>query len=483
MGTTEIVARFFAELSPGQVPERVRHEARRIVLDTAGCLIGGRACEVAPVADALARALGGEGGRGATLLGQGDAPLLAAIYANARLANALDFDETFPVGAHFGVGAVAAAMAMAQDRNVSGADFLNGVICGYELGARVASYIGPMVEVRDGKVAGFAKVWGVAAPVVAAAAGAAAKIAGLDADRFRQALGHALANAPLPAGALWSGAVDLPNSKYCDAGWCAMAGAFGVLAVEAGSTSFDNVLDGPHGLARMCGVESFDEALLTRDLGERWLLEDVTYKLWPTCRFTHHALSSLARILTDEGITADEITQITIETGPLAASPRFTKPRPATFASRCFSYPHMVAALVLGVPPGPAWLTPELARDPRILAIADKVRVVPHARGGDFVHTMENNQIRTMPGGARVKTPRGEFAAENDYALGDPWHAQTRVSDADLAGKFALMSGGSDAVVARAIGKIMSIDEQPSVQDMILSLDHIARETARARAA
>jgi 2-methylcitrate dehydratase PrpD len=337
-----------------------------------------------------------------------------------------------------------------------------------------------MAEVVDGQVKGFSPVWGVAAPVVLAAMGAAAAVARLDERQFAQAIGLAVSNSPLPAGALWSRTIDLPNCKYCDAGWCAVAGVFAVLSVEAGSTGFDDALDGPCGLARMCGVETFDEALIVAGLGQTWLIQDVTYKLWPTCRFTHYALTSLDRIVRQNGLGGDDIEEIVIETGPMAASDRFTKPRPTTFASRSFSYPHMVAMLVRGIPPGPAWLAEAGVGDPATLEIAEKVRVVEHARGGDFARTMAENQIRTMPGGVVVRTRDGTFREEDDFALGDPWTETSRATDADLVAKFLGQCGDGAADLA---DRLLRVEREPSASALMADLDAHVKEQGLAAAA
>lgn len=479
--TTSTLSRFFSAFVLEDAPETIRHEAKRILVDTLGCLVGGRASELAPVCDNLALLFGGSPAEhGSTLIGQGQTSLLAAAYGNARLANALDFDETFPVGVHFGVGAVAAALAMAEMRGASGAEFLRAVIVGYELGARIATYIGPMAEVENGSVKGFAKTWGVAAPVVLAAMGAAAATARLNEDQFSQAIGLAVSNSPLPAGALWARATDLPSCKYCDAGWCTVAGLFAVLSVEAGSTGFTDALDGPDGLARMCGVASFDENLLIEEIGKKWLLSDVTYKLWPTCRFTHYALTSLARILKREQVAAHEVIEIIIETGPMAASSRFTHPVPRTFASRCFSYPHMVAMLVRGVPAGPEWLTAECVEAPETLELSGKVRVVAHERGGDFARTMTGNQIRTMPGGVILRTSRGEFREEDDFSLGDPWTEESRISDHDLVEKFLGQCGSDSAGMA---ARLFNIEGEPCMRAFVQAFNSQLKESKHAQAA
>ncbi len=397
------LARTFSALSWAEIPAPVRHETERLLLDTLGCLLAGVDTEIGPIARKVGLTLGG--GIPVFVAGGADLGLLGAIYANARLANALDLDETFPVGAHFGVGAVASALGLAEAQKQSGAAFLTAILTGYELGARLASQIGPVIEITDGRVTGFPVIWGVAAPVVLAAAGAAARLLAQDPDTFAQTLGVAGANTPIPAGAHWAAAVDLPNAKYCDAGWCAVTGAGAALAVEAGTTGFPTILDGPSGLARVSGAVSSGVAHLTEGLGERWLIADITYKPWPSCRFTHPVLTALGAILANERPAVDAITAIVVETGPLNGSARFTLATPRTFASRQFSFPHLVAMQLLAVPPGPDWSDPRWVEDPVATALRAKVSFVSHPRGEDFVHSLTRNQMRTLPGGIQSTSP------------------------------------------------------------------------------
>ncbi len=447
LSATARLALFLGNLTLEDVPAPVVQEAKRLLVDTLACLGGGARSELGPLSRALAATLGGPGP--CFVAGGPDLGPLGAAYANARMANALDFDETFPVGVHFGVGAVAAALALTETRGTSGPDLLAAIVAGYELGGRVATQIGPMMAVEDGRVTGFAPIWGVAAPVVMAAAGAAARVLGADGAAFEQALGLAGANAPVPAGAHWAAAVDLPNAKYCDAGWCAAAGVFGALAAQAGSTGFPGILEGPSSLACMSGVADPADAWLTAGLGERWMLADITYKPWPTCRFTHQALTALDAILAEGSPDLDAIEAIVVETGPLAASRRFTNPSPRTFASRGFSYPLMIALRLLDVPPGPRWYDPALDADPRVERLKGLVRFEPHPRGDGFAGAMVRGQIRAMPAGIRLHLRDGCVRrAQADLARGDPWSEATRLTDDDLAAKLDAAVPGGRALAA-----------------------------------
>lgn len=463
-GATHTLARYFSTLSLEEVPPSIQWEAKRLILDTLGCLAAGARTELGVLSRRLAEALGR--GDEATVAGApGRHTMLAAAYANGRIANGMDFDETFPVGVHFGVGAVTAALAVGEARNLSGRDVLLAAITGYEVGARIAVAIGPMVLVENGKVVGYPDVWGVAAPVVMAAAGA--KRFGLGPETTVHAYGLAGSNAPVPAGHKWAIAVDLPNCKYCDAGWCTHAGLFAALSAELGSTGFDTILDGDRGFLRMCAATRSADQALQKDLGKRWLVADITYKPWPSCRWTHYPLTAFCRLLEAENLQAQEIDEVVVRTSPLAASRRFTNPDPVGFVSRQYSHPHLLAMAALRVPVGPDWLSEEWARDPRTIAFKSKVRVELHPRAEDMARHFEHGQIRRMPGGVVIRTRGRTFSADADYALGDPWDEDTRFTDARLVAKFRDLVGMPTA--DGLIDAVFRLDTLPSITPLMVA--------------
>jgi len=471
------LASYFGELRFEDVPRDVVDEAKRLLIDTFGCTIGGARTEIAPIVTAGAYAFGS--GEDAAVVGRpGRTGLLRAAYINGRLANAMDFDETFPVGVHFGIGAVAAGLALAEREALAGSDLLLAIIVGYEIGARLATAIGPMVFVRDGIVEGYPTVWGVAAPVVLASAAASAKALRLNADVFHQALAVASSNAPLPAGSQWSAAIDLPNCKYADAGWCTVTGLFGAILAATGTEGFPLILEDEQGMARMYGRDSTHLHHLFEGLGQRWMLRDITYKPWPTCRFTHYPMTALERLMHSHEFDPSKIERIVVESSPLAISRRFTQRDPKTFASRQFSYPHMIALQLLGEPAGPSWLDERWDSDPQFTALKDKVEVTEHPRARDFGQHFEKNQIRQMPGGIRVWQDGREFAAETDFADGDPWDPKTRFSEEALAEKFCRLVDDEDA--ASILADLRRIEELPSVTSV---LDALAEANGKREAA
>ncbi|WFT97043.1 MmgE/PrpD family protein [Bradyrhizobium barranii] len=113
---TGALARFASSLNLADnladVPTDVKADARRLLLDSIGCILAAARTRMAPIVHGLAEFLGD--GNAASIAGRKQrASLAGAVYANGRLANCMDLDETFPVGHHFGAGAVVAALALA----------------------------------------------------------------------------------------------------------------------------------------------------------------------------------------------------------------------------------------------------------------------------------------------------------------------------------------------------------------------------------
>jgi len=453
---------FFGTLRLDDVPERVREQCSLMLLDFLACLVAGARTEIGRVSDRLIDVFAGQSEVSVPTRAK-RVGLLAGAYLNARTANSLDFDETFPVGVHFGVGAAAAALALCERSSLTREELLLSTIAGYEVGGRVATAIGPMIQMEHGKVTGFPLTWGVAVPVAAAAAAASAKALGLGVDLFSQSIVIASANSPLPAGAKWSSATHLPNSKYCDAGWCTVGGIFGTFAASSGSVGFLDLLDGDDGLTCMVGAAHSDPSAFTAGLGGTWMLDDVAFKPWPCCRFMHPALTALRALIEERPSDISRITRIVVKTNPLANSSRFRNPNPRTFASVQFSYPHVVAMLLLGIEAGPAWFAPELMARDDVRRIKGMVGFELHPRSRDLGQSVVGNQMRSMPGGVALEVDGHWIERESDFAAGDPWDESTRYGREAITKKFLALvrHPRAEQVAACVLGESPSQDLEP----------------------
>ncbi|MCK1408300.1 MmgE/PrpD family protein [Bradyrhizobium sp. 76] len=463
---TGALARFTSTLKLADVPNNVKADARRLLLDSIGCLIAATRTRIAPIVYSLADFMGD--GKVASIVGRKQrASLAGALYANGRLANCMDLDETFPVGHHFGVAAVVAALALAEAHNATGSHFLQAVITGYELGGRVASASGPPMILKDDRLIGFPVLYNFSASVVFAAAGSAIQLESQNETLARQTLGIAGSNTPVPIASKWAELPDLPDCKYADAGWAALAGVFAARSAALGATGPSAILDGDCGLIRMYGTDRFDPDTLIGEFGSRWMLSDITYKPWPTCRWTHQPLTALVKAAAKANIDVEQIEHVFIGANLFLCTPRFSNPTPRTFTSRQYSIPHAVAMVLLGIPVGPAWLDESWDNDP-VRALREKVSVEHWEHANTLASHIVRGQVRNMPARATIVMRDGRrLEAETEFALGDPWTSDTVYGDEHVIEKFRVASGLSTARATEVIEAVMNIEAQPDVEAVV----------------
>ncbi|MGY4257843.1 2-methylcitrate dehydratase PrpD [Bradyrhizobium sp. USDA 4516] len=470
---TGALARFASTLDLGDVPASIKASARLLLLDSIGCMMAGTRTRMAPIVYGSAEFLGN--GNVASVVGRKErASLAGALYANGRLANCMDLDETFPAGHHFGATAVVSALALAESHKVTGSRFLQAMITGYELGGRVASALGPPMLFTEGCLTGFPLLYSCSASVVFAAAGVAIQLESQDDTLARQTLGIAGSNTPLPTTGMWGAStIDLPDCKYADAGWAALAGVFAARSAALGATGFSSIFDGDRGLIKMCGTDHFDPDALVGGFGARWMLADITYKPWPMCRWTHHPLTALVKAISEANIDVQKIERVVIGTNVLVCTPRFRNPAPRTFCSRQWSIPHAVAMILLGIPVGSAWLDPAQDDDQNVRTLREKVSIEHWGPANAFSTHLVRGQWRNMPARAAIMMRDGSrFEAETEFALGDPWTADTAYDDERVIEKFRAVSGLSSVRADELIQFVLDIETQPNVEAIASALRH-----------
>ena len=479
-GVTRKLAEFSAQTRYEQLPAEVVRESKRLLLDTIGCAVGAVYTDSGGIALKHVRALGGN--PIATIMGTGErtSPVNAA-YANARLANVLDADDTFPTGSHFGSTTVFSALALAEQQKRTGRDLITAIAVGFDVGARIGSSLGLSITVEDGKVTGYAKLSGTSATMTWASVGAATSISQLGTDRTTHAFGIAGANTPLPAHAKWSGSVSLPMHKYSDAGWCAQTGVSATLLAELGSTGYADILDGDPAFWRFFGAAKCDFSALSDNLAQHWHIMNTTYKPWPSCRWTQYPLTAFFKLKQELGLQADEIDRIVVKANPFAQSARFKQQQPDNQISAEFSHAHALAMGAFGVPPGPLWYDEDALKSPKYQAFRSRVTVELEPRAANLAQWMENGQFRRIPGGVEVHARGKVHIASVDMAAGDPWSKDTLFTDEALRQKFIGMVCGTNpgSVERRKKAEciIELVDKLENIKDLAELCDNLGTDS------
>lgn len=453
---TRTVAAFAAGLAYEAIPERVLARARLHILDTIGCAVAGRDIDIAQAARAVAARTGGEGACRVFGAAGRFSPTAAAL-ANAVIANALDFDDGFEVAGkgmgHPGASLVPAALAALAEAPVSGRDFLTAIVAAYEINNRLILAMQPTA-------ARFAEVYGIAQHQTVGAAIAHGRLLGLDAKGMTNAIGLAGALTPLPSLHKYNWlSRPIISLKDCVAP-AAQAGVQAVVMGQAGFVGSTDMLDGPTGYWRMIGSDRFAPSFLADGLGEHWLVERGSFKLYPACRWLAPALEAFETAFARSGLVADEIATIEIASFGVIAE-KLMERTPTNAVDAQFSLPFTIGAIAAGLPGGAAWFAPEAFANPRLRAAAAKVAVA-----------VDPEMDRLMNGETRRPSARATVIGRDGrrivHQVGAPLGGEARpVSDSVIIQKAEHNLAALGAAPAPLVRRLLALEQESDMRELI----------------
>lgn len=250
------------------------------VIDTFGCIHVGVA---QPVAEQTRSAILGLGATGpAPVYGTShhtSAP--QAAFLNAVAGHALDFDDWEVPGNTHPTVVLLPALLATIDEHTSGGDLARAYLAGFEVIARLGEALN--FEHYD-------RGWHSTATLGAiGAAGAVARLLGLNADQTTHALAIAISRA---CGYTCQFGSD---TKPMQAGFAAQAGVEAAHLARAGLTGKAHVLEHPRGMnALTAGVPQVRLDAMVARLGGPLALSEhkLVLKPWPSCGYTHRIMTA-----------------------------------------------------------------------------------------------------------------------------------------------------------------------------------------------
>jgi 2-methylcitrate dehydratase PrpD len=298
--------------------------------------------------------------------------MAAAVLANGTLAHGLDYDDTLE-GAivHTGSCCATAALAVGEARHASGPEVLAAIVAGVEVMAAVGRACPGAFHRRGFHPTALCGGFGAAA--------AAGQLLGLAPAELAITFGI--------CGSQASGIIeylaDGSSTKRFHAGWAAHAGIVAAHLARAGFTGPRTVFEGTHGFFRGFGGDAPDPARLAAladGLGRDWAIQQLMFKAYPCGSINQPYMDCAARIRTRPGFDPAAIQAVVCRTaeGPIHRlwEPLAEKRRPTTPYGAKFSLPYCIALVLLEGQAGVEGFSETHTRDPRILALAGKVRYV-----------------------------------------------------------------------------------------------------------
>ncbi len=282
---SERLVDFMQRQSAQGVPDQVRHEAKRLLLNQLKASVGAGSHDAVRILHDWATATSG-GARGAHVLWLGtETGAAQAAMVNGALFEVLDFHDTYiPTFMHAVSAVLPAVLAVAEERRSSGRDTLNALAIGLEVELAVATILMPTGYYRGFVPAGL--VGGVGA------AAACAVLAGLDAGRMRNALGLAMCT----AFGLYESVGSMGLSYITGA--TARSGLTAFQLAERGFDAPRTAFEGEKGMF-VCHTDEKAEKVdgVLASLGTTWRIFGQSYKTVPTETITHAPIECVLDVL------------------------------------------------------------------------------------------------------------------------------------------------------------------------------------------
>jgi 2-methylcitrate dehydratase PrpD len=251
---------------------------------------------------------------------------------------------------------------------VAGRELIAAVAAGIEASCRIA-VAAPGEFHRRGFHAGG--VMGVFASAIAAA-----RLLRLDAARTRHAVGIA---ASFGAGIMQSW-LDGSETRFCHTGFSTSSGLLAAQLAAAGITGPAESLEGKFGIFRthLQGEARFDPAVICAGIGEDWESRNVSFKPYPTGQVSHSFIDAALHLRQTESFGVEDIEEVVCPVADymvnLVCEPAAEKRAPRTANAARVSLPQTMAETLIFGEIGPDSFSPERLADPRVQALAARVR-------------------------------------------------------------------------------------------------------------
>lgn len=433
------------------VPESTRVNVRRELLDYLGAAIAGRAAVGMPP---WLKVLVDAGGRpDARVLGGPRVPAATAALCNGYFGHVLEFDDTHDDAAlHAGSAAIPAAFATAGLRgSVSGKEFCEAVLLGIELTCRLG--VATRLNLIEGGWIYTALMGHFGATL------ASARLINPRPDALRNALGIVYCMASGNHQSTREGA----PTKHVQPGFAAAHAVTAALMGSAGLPGVKHPLTGEDGLSRVYLHDRFEPDRAVRGLGTAWEFDRLSIKPYPSCRFTHPAISAALELRAKLGGNVDKIERVELLIGPqeldVVGRDAPEKRTPQTRVNAQFSVYWCVANVLAYGEVTPLQLAEEIPPSHRLAAWIAKISAAPFANA---------QADQCVIGGCTIRA-HGTFGVCEVTQSSAKGHPDNPLSDKELLAKFEANLRYARVKDTRAMElaeAILSIDSLSDVQPL-----------------
>jgi len=266
--TTQVLAEFATSLKYGDIPASAREQTKNLLLDTLACALAGHQGEETGQVEALASALAQS--EETSVIGGDRLSLAGATLLNGFLVTAVTMCDVHRATlTHITPEVVPPALAIAERDGLSGRDLLVALAAGFEVMTRIGLGMDwPAARARGWHGPGVLGPFGAAAAV--------GRLRGFDAETMAKAFGLAGSQS---AGTYAAWGTPTVKFHQCRG---ALSGLIAALLAEQKFLATREFLTAKDGGLYNAYANGGKPELATADVGQRWELEQIALRLWPS---------------------------------------------------------------------------------------------------------------------------------------------------------------------------------------------------------
>lgn len=391
---TETLARFAATLDYEHIPARTREYCKNLLLDTLACAVAGHQGEetnqVAAFASALAQSAE------SSIIGGDSLSLAGATLLNAYLVTAVTMcDVHRSTLTHITPEVMPPALGIAERDGCTGKELLVALAAGCEVTTRVGIGLDfPEFRKRGWHGPGVIGPFGSAAAV--------GRLLRLDAETMARAFGLAGSQA---AGTFAAWGTPTVKFHQCRG---ALSGLMAALLAQQGFVATREFLTAEDGGLYNTYTNGGKPEHAVGQLGERWELEQIALRLWPSASTIQGVITALFDLVEQNQVQFGELRKVRVSVGETANKMHGIFPRYKGKFEALLSTHYAAAVILHDRELTLGQFEPGCYNDPKLKTFAaEKVEVLEDKtlQGVQAIVEAETNDGKTIR--VRCDTPRG----------------------------------------------------------------------------
>jgi 2-methylcitrate dehydratase len=445
---TQRMAEWAAAVRYEDLPASVVHEAKRYLLDSVGCALGGLRQEDTHIALAVLEEIGG-GGPCAVLGTERRTDPVSAALANALMIRVMDYNDIYwQQDPSHPSDIIPAALAGAELVGAGGRELIVGIVLGHEFEMRLCEAALPGIRERGWH---HATLTAFVAPIVMG------RMLRLSPAQIQHAIGIS-GSRHCTLGAVTAGKLTMMKNTVDPL--ATQSGVFAALLARRGYTGPEHVIDGKEGLVSVFGPE-WKLEVLTDGLGSDWRIERCGMKAYPTEALTHTPISAVLDLVLEHDLDPGDIARVEIRSlaraADILADPSKYDPRSKETADH--SLPYCIAAAIVDRQVTPTQFEMHRIMDPVIRAQLSKIKVIADPAIEAVFPALQRTHVT-------IETAAGSlFERSLDYPRGNP---RNPLTDAEIEGKYEALAEPvmSESARERLRRAVWALDVMGSVREL-----------------